>query len=339
VRGTSTKVGGERLVLPGAPEPRDLDLAPFGMTVRTITRTSTHDFVVLARGSDEILLRLPARIPGTDKHQRQRDLVAQAAMCAEWSVLGSGEPLMRAARDVGLLDAAALVPAFCKSIDVAHRIDVWRAASVAMDAAERSAAETQLAAKGCFAGVDLAKYDSGAMAAARLWLDALGRKDVDRIRALSTFPLVIRGLWDFRQDAALAACGGHVSDRSGARDSELEVPDDKAFDKAASCLREGPFLSNYKGKAPELSDGKWPPNRGNAFDGPVGTVLPVDTKRIPRVLRAHARKVQELLGGGALLQAVVTDNDGLTDTFVLVVDTVEGKNLVRAVFGDETFRE
>ena len=47
-----------------------------------------------------------------------------------------------------------------------------------------------------------------------------------------------------------------------------------------------------------------------------------------------------LLGAGTLVEARITDNDGLTDTFLVIVDATPGKGgRVRAVFGDETFQE
>jgi hypothetical protein len=87
-------------------------------------------------------------------------------------------------------------------------------------------------------------------------------------------------------------------------------------------------------------DGKWPPNRGLWFAGWVGTTLPTTLKTLPRDLRRFEAALKPLLADATLVQTVLTDNAGMTNSFVLVLVPADaGEWRVRAAFADERFEE
>jgi hypothetical protein len=188
--------------------------------------------------------------------------------------------------------------------------------------------------------VDLAAYDSARapMAVARQWLDAVARKDMSRVRDLSQFPLTLRGLLDRSEPAALVACGGRVEKHDGFPDSFLEIAAAGGFDKAIPCLRE-PTMNSFT-TPPALEDGVWPANRRLWFAGYVGTTLPTTLKTLPRDLRRFSAELKPLFPGAMPVQAVLTDNAGFTNSFVIVLVPAEaGQWRGRAVFADERFDE
>jgi hypothetical protein len=327
----------DKLMLPGLETATAVDPSALGEVIVTATRTPTHRFVVLAHGRDQALLRLPDGVSAPE--QRQRDLLAQAAVFADMGFLDQGRPLLKAARHAGPLTAALLTP-FCAAPDVASRIESWRAASRDLDAGERGALETALVARRCFGGVMPSVYDGARsqMAVATLWLDALARHDVDRVRELSRFPLSLKGIWDWIEPPVLGACGGRIDQRDGLSESTLEVADRSAFDRAAPCLREPKILDGL-GTIPALRDGRWPPNRAYWFAGTVGTTLPTSLKTLPRDVRRFAPALKTLLVDGTPVQVVLTDNDGMTDTFLMVIGREGSEWRVRAVFANERFEE
>lgn len=327
----------EKLMLHGAETPTAVDLSALGEVMVVATRTRTHVFVVLARGGNQALLRVPE--PVVTPEQRQRDLLAQAAVFADTGMLDQGRPLLKAARDAGPLSAALLTP-FCAPHDVASRIENWRAASRDLDPAERGVLETALEGRRCFGEVKAADYDGvrAQMAVATLWVDALARHDVDGLRKVSRFPLSLLGLWDWLEPAKVAACGGRIDQRDGLSESTFEIADPRAFERAAPCMREPKILSGL-GTTPVLRDGRWPPNRAYWFAGTVGTTLPTSVKTLPRDVRRFAPAVKSVLADGTPIQVVLTDNNGMTVTFLMVVVREGAEWRVRAVFGNERFEE
>jgi len=335
--GAPVPVNSDELLLPGAGGPAVVKPSPFGERVVAATQTRMYRFVVLARGSDEALLRLP--VDSAPLERRQRDLLMQASVFADTARLDEGRPLVKAARDLGPL-SAAMMSAFCTHADLARRIDNWRAATRDLDGGERAALETELGQKRCFGSVDLAAYDRARapMAIARQWLDAAARQDAARMRDLSQFPLTLRGLFDSATPSEVAACGVRLEDRGRVPESTLEIAGAPDFDKAAPCLTQ-PALQGLK-NLPAMRDGRWPPNRGYWFGGWVGTTLPTTLKALPRDLRRFTTALKPLLASGTPVQAVVTDNSGFTDSFVIVlVPGPDREWRVRAVFADERFEE
>jgi hypothetical protein len=336
-RGTPVFVNADELTLPGADGPTVVKPSAFGEAIVGATRTRTHRFVVLARGSDQALLRLPD--DGAPTERRQRELLTQASLFADAGRLDEGRPLLKAARDLGPLKAA-LLDGFCAHHDLGRRIDSWRAAARDLDGGERAALEGALARKRCFGGVDLAAYEGARapMAAARRWLDAIVRKDMAQARALSASPLVLKGFVDREEAEKVAACGGRIERRDRSPESTLQIAGPQGFEKAAPCLSDTTVEAlKY---SPPLQDGRWPADRGYWFAGWVGTTLPTTVKTLPRDLRPFTAALRPLLAGATLVQAVLTDNAGLTDTFAFVLVPAEaGEWRVRAVFVAERFEE
>ena len=74
--------------------------------------------------------------------------------------------------------------------------------------------------------------------------------------------------------------------------------------------------------------------------GLVGTTLPTTLKTLPRDLRRYAPALRPLLAGTTAVQAVLTDNGGMTNSFVILLAPVAaGEWRVRAVFAAERFDE
>jgi hypothetical protein len=161
---------------------------------------------------------------------------------------------------------------------------------------------------------------------------------VDGLRKVSRFPLSLLGLWDWLEPAKVAACGGRIDQRDGLSESTFEIADPRAFERAAPCMREPKILSGL-GTTPVLRDGRWPPNRAYWFAGTVGTTLPTSVKTLPRDVRRFAPAVKSVLADGTPIQVVLTDNNGMTVTFLMVVVREGAEWRVRAVFGNERFEE
>jgi hypothetical protein len=336
-RGTPLLGNADELTLPGADGPTVVKPSVFGEAIVGATRTRTHRFVVLARGADQALLRLPEE--GAPTERRQRELLTQASLFADAARLDEGRPLVKAARDLGPLKAGML-DAFCAHHDLGRRVDNWRAATRELDGRERAALEIALARRRCFGGVDLALYDDARapMAAARRWLDAIVRKDMAQARALSAFPLTVQGFVDREEAAKVAACGGRIEERNRLPESTLQIARPEDFEKAAPCLSD-PTVEAMK-YSPPLQDGRWPPDRGDWFAGWVGTTLPTTLKTLPRDVRRFTAALRPLVAGATLVQAVLTDNAGMTDTFVVVLVPAEADGWrVRAVVVAERFDE
>jgi hypothetical protein len=325
-----------------AGEARALDLTPAGLRVIAVSRQGAQAFIKLARGRDEVLLRLPGNTV-LPPRQWQRALVDQVGVAARFSMPELARALIAAARALGPLDARVLSSTFCKTADVADRVESWRAASAAFDAGERSALEAALARHGCFPRVDLAGYDAarGAMDAARAWFDVARRpKDVAQLRELSAFPLVVAGIWDDPETARPARCReqGAVGVAGDGVDALVEIADGNAFARLGPCVLENSSLQ-AEGGVPPLVGGRWPVNRGDSFEGPFGSVLPVDVKQISPLLRKYRARAAALLKDGRLVEVTFFD-DGLTHAFLLIVDPVAGGGArVRSVFGTSMFEE
>jgi hypothetical protein len=294
-RGEPAVVVADKLPLPAAAGAPPIDLAAFGELLVAATATPTHHFFVLEREHQQLLLRVPA--DGASIAQRQRELLAQASLLAHAGRLDDGRPMVKAARDLGPLGVATL-GAFCTNVDVAHRIDAWRAAARNLDAEERRALEAGLAKRRCFGSVRLDAYDAARsrMAVVREWLDAVRRKDLAEVQRLSRFPLVVRGLWDWEEPSALAACGVRVEKRNGLPESALEIADGTQFERAAPCLGKPKIMDDFQ-QMPALRGGQWPPDRGQWFAGVVGSTLPTTLATLPRDLRRYTGALRPLLAG------------------------------------------
>jgi hypothetical protein len=337
-RGEPVAVVGDELPLLARQGGAPVDLAAFGELLVAATTTPTHRFFVLERDHAQILLRVPADGAGTAR--QQRELLAQAALLAHAERLGDGRPLVKAARGLARL-SGAMLGAFCTNLDVAHRIDAWRAAARDLDGDERAALEAALAKRRCFGAVSLPAYDAARsrMAVAREWLDAVRRKDLAEVQRLSRLPLVIRGLWDWDEPSTLAACGVRIEKRNGLPESTLEIAATSQLDTAAPCLRKPKIMGDFEAM-PALRAGRWPPDRGQWFAGTVGSTLPTTLATLPRDLRRYARALKPLLSEASAVQAVLTDNAGFTYSFVFaLVPTATGAWRVSAVFADERFDE
>lgn len=334
------------LVIPTSGEAVRLGLASLGAAVVDVRHTQTHAFVQIRRrftpagapapDSIETLVRLPRPGPDTPVARRQRELLDQAAWWGRDRILDGGQALVAVARAGGPLPGAALAAAFCKRGNVQVRIDAWKSAARGLAAPDRTQAEAALAARGCFGATTLARYDEAAeaMATARRWLDGIRRGDRDVLRDASALPMVLRGLWEHGQADALRACGGKITgDDRHEQSYELDAADAADLERALACLVAN---NRVEDTLPALGpDGGWPPDRGNAFDGMVGTMLPIAPKGVPRELRRYARQAAAVLGDGALLLATTGDNNGVTMKILLVV----GGKRVRAAFVDWSFQE
>jgi hypothetical protein len=178
----------------------------------------------------------------------------------------------------------------------------------------------------------------------RHWLDALARRDVGSLTRLSLYPLRIRG-FNLDSGPEAAACGARprsdgiegvrAFDPSGGLLLEVASAEDMAT--RLECLFKDKFLLGY---IPPLREGKWPPDRRNAFDGNVGTLRKVTPGQMAKRLGRYRKEVRELGGAPVLVQARMTDNNGVTNMVLLALrKDGEGRARVFAVFVDELFEE
>jgi hypothetical protein len=255
--------------------------------------------------------------------------MAAARTAFDVRALDSGAAFLRAARAQGPLDIALLVKTFCDGPDVAWRLRRWRGTAAALDAADRVTAEKALAAAGCFPRLDPSRYEPSRpeMDAARSWVNALAARDRERLLALSTLPLRIGGRLTCKSEMVNARPSSEYPERLAASR--------ESFDSLAECLFEDSLLIHT---SPRMRDGDWLPNRGFWMDGWTGSLMPIEPKDLLPRMQENGEVIREEARHGTLLEAVLTDNDGVTNTFLFVVRK-SPQPRVTAVFFDVLFED
>jgi hypothetical protein len=292
-------------------------------------QTKSHRFILVEQRRpyryEELLLRLP-RTAGLSA---QQDLVATARTVFDLRALDSGTAFLRAARAQGPLDIALLEKTFCDGPDVAWRLRRWRVMAAALDATDREATEQALAAAGCFPRLDPSRYETSRpeMDAARSWVNALAARDRERLFAMSALPLRIRGRLSCKAERAQAPPSSEYPERL--------VATRESFDRFAECLFEDSMLVH---PSPRMRDGDWLPHRRFWMDGWTGSLMPIEPKDVLPRMREIGEVVGEEAKNGILIEAVLTDNNGVTNTFLFVVRK-SPQPRVTAVFFDSQFED
>jgi hypothetical protein len=173
------------------------------------------------------------------------------------------------------------------------------------------------------------------------WLDALRRRDGTSLARLSAYPLRIRGI-NLDSGPQAVACGATMRSDGleGVRPFEprgptaFELGDEQALRDSLDCLFMDGFLLDH---IPPLERGKWD---RDSFRGTTGTIRRIAPKQIARRLHRYRAEAQALSKTHAMVQARMTDDNGVTIT-VLMATRQGGKesDRVDAVFVDELFQE
>jgi len=183
---------------------------------------------------------------------------------------------------------------------------------------------------------------NGPVGFAKLWLEALRTDDLKRLKELSALPITIKG-FNLPSGPEAIACGGKprrdglvgVSAYDPRGGIELVIPDDAAFERGYQCLRQDNMLVHY---IPEV---RWPRDRHDYRDSNVGEIGLVKSTRLARRLQRYRGDVRKLPPEDFLVQARMTDNNGVTNHVLLVLTPApsEGTIKVRGVYIDELFEE
>jgi hypothetical protein len=173
-----------------------------------------------------------------------------------------------------------------------------------------------------------------ALALASRWFEALRRSDVPSLSAIMTVPAVIQG---FVLDAGSRAdsCGARPETNVIGVGIERQVRTSAELNDALSCLALDNLLV---GSIPSPGDSTWRQDRRNFRDGNVGSLELTVPDGLTGPLRSFLPKLAAVAPTHLLAQAVVTDNNGVTNHVALAM-TVHRPASVDAVYIHEEFRE
>ena len=117
----------------------------------------------------------------------------------------------------------------------------------------------------------------------------------------------------------------------------LEIPERALLGEKVVCLWKDTFLRDY---TPVLHDGRWPADRKDSRDGIVGTIGVVKASQVSKRLKRYRKQAASLAKAHTLVQARMTDNNGVTNFVLLAVRAdAAGDPRVYTVLVDELFEE
>jgi hypothetical protein len=155
------------------------------------------------------------------------------------------------------------------------------------------------------------------------WLDAVRDGDAAAVRALMALPFTIDG-FELETGPTRERCGG-----GSARALRASAATDEEATRAIDCLLLDEVLRDYVPKG-EV----W---RRRTRPGDLsGTLRTVKPSAVPPRLRSHGAAIAKVARNARLVQVVMADNDGVTNTVLLAVT---GDLRVSAVWIDERFAE
>jgi hypothetical protein len=155
------------------------------------------------------------------------------------------------------------------------------------------------------------------------WLEAVRDRDAAAVRALMALPFTIDG-FELETGPARDRCGGGT-----ARGLRASAGTDEEAKRAIDCLLLDEMLRDHVPK-----DAVW---RRTARPGDLsGTLRVVKPAEVSRRLRGYGIAIAKVARAARLVQIVLADNDGVTNT-VLVAVTSDLR--ISAVWIEERFAE
>jgi hypothetical protein len=179
---------------------------------------------------------------------------------------------------------------------------------------------------------------------ARQWLEAMRKGNDATLAELSGYPMRIEGLSVATGPDAVACRNRPRADGLGegrsfdaGGDFSLEIPERQKLTEKVGCLWKDTFLRDY---TPVLREGRWPADRKDSRDGIVGTIGVVKANQVSKRLKKYRKQAASLAKAHTLVQARMTDNNGVTNFALLALRADEAGNpKVYAVLVDERFEE
>lgn len=179
-----------------------------------------------------------------------------------------------------------------------------------------------------------------ALSIAREWFEALRQKDAATLARLTSVPSRIRG-FNLESGSEADACGapkrgdGLVGVRTfdGAKGIQRAVENSTELADALRCLFLDGMLIDY---IPVAHNGAWPTDRGSSRDGAVGSLTVVTSDQVAPTLAPYRGEVDALMETHLLVQAHMTDNNGVTNHVLLAIPS-QGPARVAAVYIHELF--
>ena len=155
------------------------------------------------------------------------------------------------------------------------------------------------------------------------WLEAVRDGDATEVRKLMALPFTIDG-YELETGPARDRCGGGTE-----RGLRASAATDEEATRAIDCLLLDKMLRDYVPK-----DAIW---RRTTKPGDLsGTLRVVKPAEVSRRLRGHGTAIAKIARAARLVQVVMADNDGVTNT-VLVAVTSDLR--ISAVWIEERFAE
>ena len=184
---------------------------------------------------------------------------------------------------------------------------------------------------------------------ARRWLEAVRDADLSTLAAISTLPLRLRG-FNLPTGPARERCGGPTPKGAleGVRSFHAaglvaEARDPAGFRSLLACVLADTMLTHTM---PRQSDGGWQPKRPEAGPrarcclGLSGELRVIAPRALARNLRRFREQAAALAAEGhTLVEARMTDNNGVTNHALVAVRPTPAGPRVAAVLVDELFEE
>jgi len=159
------------------------------------------------------------------------------------------------------------------------------------------------------------------------WLEAVRDADPAAVRALMALPFTIHG-FELETGPARERCGGGTAGGIG-RGLRAAAATDEEATRAIDCLLLDKMLRDYVPKGTIWRR----TTRPGDLSGTLRVVKPAEVS--PR-LRDHGAAIAKVARSARLVQAVMADNDGVTNTVLVAVG---GDLRVSAAWIEERFSE
>lgn len=175
---------------------------------------------------------------------------------------------------------------------------------------------------------------SDALVLAFRWFDALRRSDVASLAAVMDVPSVIQG-FVLEAGPRADACGARPETNVIGVGIERQATTPAELNDALGCLVLDPLLV---GSIPDSSGRTWPQDRRDSHDRNDGSLGLIVADGLADPLRPFLPRLAALGRTHFLAQAVMTDNNGVTNHVALAI-TIHRPPRVAAVYIHEEFRE
>jgi len=171
----------------------------------------------------------------------------------------------------------------------------------------------------------------------REWLEALREGNVDALRTVTGSPFSIAG-FDLDSGDAKVGCGGKsrsdgivgVREFHPTKPLSLDAENDADLNALLGCLVKDSMLRDYIPQDPGWASG--------TAEHVSGTLRAVGPKQVSRRLARYRRAMGKASRDSVLVQAVMTDHNGVTNTVLLAVSKAQPAK-VTSVWVDELFEE